>query len=441
MATALALAIIAVLAVLFVIMIVSSLIVICPPNKVAVISGRAHPVGWPNGRLSHSQGRPHASNPDPGEGLLDGPQQHSARGVGAQRLLEGRHPPELAGHRQREGVEPGGAALQLGRALPQRPSPVDRPDREGDARGEPSWCARNADAGRGQRGSAEVLAGADRRGRRGHQDARSRARCAQDPERDRRQPVPRLGRPSTTAEVVKQARVAEAERMAESEAAEAAARERAQIATCRPTRTSSRSRTSSVSALRSSKRLPRPRRRRRPSPATLRVPPPSRSSSSSASSWSVAASRPMSSRPPRPTSKPSSSPLRRRRRRSSRTARRRSRCSSVSRSSTRLLVMTASASSCSTCSRSSSTRSCRRSTMSISIGSPSSTMAVVRRGDSRPRVAAAGCGRLAHRADRGGDRCRHSRLDAQRPSGIGAGFGTSTTTAGTGSLTSRPAAA
>ncbi len=40
MATALVLAIIAVLAVLFVIMIVSSLIVICPPNKVAVISGR-----------------------------------------------------------------------------------------------------------------------------------------------------------------------------------------------------------------------------------------------------------------------------------------------------------------------------------------------------------------------------------------------------------------
>ena len=40
MATALALAIIAVLAVLFVIMILSSLIVICPPNKVAVISGR-----------------------------------------------------------------------------------------------------------------------------------------------------------------------------------------------------------------------------------------------------------------------------------------------------------------------------------------------------------------------------------------------------------------
>ena len=41
MATALALAIITVLAVLFVIMIVSSLIVICPPNKVAVISGRS----------------------------------------------------------------------------------------------------------------------------------------------------------------------------------------------------------------------------------------------------------------------------------------------------------------------------------------------------------------------------------------------------------------
>jgi flotillin len=40
MATALVLAIIAVIAVLFVIMIVSSLIVICPPNKVAVISGR-----------------------------------------------------------------------------------------------------------------------------------------------------------------------------------------------------------------------------------------------------------------------------------------------------------------------------------------------------------------------------------------------------------------
>ena len=58
-------------------------------------------------------------------------------------------------------------------------------------------------------------------------------------------------------------------------------------------------------------------------------------------------------------------------------------------------------------------------------------------GDSRPRVAAAGCGRLAHRTDRGRHRCRHSRLDAQRPGGFGAGFGASST-AGTGSLTSRP---
>ena len=47
---------------------------------------------------------------------------------------------------------------------------------------------------------------------------------------------------------------------------------------------------------------------------------------------------------------------------------------------------------------SSSTRSCRRSTMSISIGSPSSTTAVVRAGiPASCRVA--GCGRLAHRAD------------------------------------------
>ena len=40
MATALALAIIAVLAVLFVIMIVKSLIMICPPNQIAVITGK-----------------------------------------------------------------------------------------------------------------------------------------------------------------------------------------------------------------------------------------------------------------------------------------------------------------------------------------------------------------------------------------------------------------
>ena len=71
-----------------------------------------------------------------------------------------------------------------------------------------------------------------------------------------------------TAEVVKQARVAEAERMAESEAARRPPASEPRSPRCRPTRTSSRSRTSSVSALRSSKRLPRPRRRRRPSPAT-----------------------------------------------------------------------------------------------------------------------------------------------------------------------------
>ena len=78
MATALALAIIAVLAVLFVIMIVSSLIVICPPNKVAVISGRTRTLsdGRTVGYRILKGGRTLRSRS--GEGLPDGSQHDPA---------------------------------------------------------------------------------------------------------------------------------------------------------------------------------------------------------------------------------------------------------------------------------------------------------------------------------------------------------------------------
>ena len=101
-----------------------------------------------------------------------------------------------------------------------------------------------------------------------------------------------------TAEVVKEARVAEANRQSESEQAEANARQLAEIA--------SRSRTCCGSAPPSSTRSPGPRKRRRRWPATSPGRRPSRTSSSSASSWSAGASRPTWSPRPEPTSRRSS---------------------------------------------------------------------------------------------------------------------------------------
>ena len=159
-----------------------------------------------------------------------------------------------------------------------------------------------------------------------------------------------------TAEVVKQARVAEAERMAESEAAEAAARERAQIATVQADKNiveeqnQLRVRTAELEAIAKAKeeeasvagdiartaeqeleqqRIELERRRLE---ADVVTPAKANLEAKQLAAQAEAA-------------------------RSSRTARRRSRCSSVSRSSTRLLVMTARASTCTTSCRSSSTRS------------------------------------------------------------------------------------
>ena len=129
-----------------------------------------------------------------------------------------------------------------------------------------------------------------------------------------------------TADVVKQARVAEAERMAESEQAEAQARERAQIAAVIADKNiveeqnQLRVRTAELDA------VARARRRRRPSPATSPGPPRNRNSSSSASSSSGDGWRPTWSPRRRPTSRRNNSRHRPRRRRSSRTARPRSTC-------------------------------------------------------------------------------------------------------------------
>ena len=323
-----ALAIIAVLAVLFVIMIVSSLIVICPPNKVAVISGRTHPVGWPNGRLSHSQGWPHARIP-----ILEKVSWMDLntipRGLGHQRLLEGRDPAQRAGHRQRQGVEREGLLENAAERFLDRPTEqigqIAKETLEANLRGVLATLSPEEVNEDRLKFSHQLIDEAD--------DDIKTLGLELDVMKiqnvtDDNQYLDSVGR-RLTAEVVKQARVAEAERMAESEAAEAAARERAQIATVQADKNiveeqnQLRVRTAELEAIAKAKE------EERPSPATSRVPPPSRSSSSSASSWSVAASRPMSSRPPRPTSKPSSSPLRRRPPRSSRTARPRSRCSSA----------------------------------------------------------------------------------------------------------------
>ena len=232
MATALALAIIAVLAVLFVIMIVSSLIVICPPNKVAVISGRTRTlsdgrtVGYrilKGGRtlripilekvswmdlntipleVSVTNAYSKGAIPLNVQGIAN-VKVSSAEGLlenAAERFLD--RPTEQIGQIAKETLE----ANLRGVLASLSPEEVNE-DR--------------------LKFSHQLIDEAD--------DDIKTLGLELDVMKiqnvtDDNQYLDSVGR-RLTAEVVKQARVAEAERMAESEAAEAAARERAQIAT------------------------------------------------------------------------------------------------------------------------------------------------------------------------------------------------------------------
>ena len=232
MATALALAIVAVLAVLFVIMIVSSLIVICPPNKVAVISGRTRTlsdgrtVGYrilKGGRtlripilekvswmdlstipleVSVTNAYSKGAIPLNVQGIAN-VKVSSAEGLlenAAERFLD--RPTEQIGQIAKETLE----ANLRGVLATLSPEEVNE-DR--------------------LKFSHQLIDEAD--------DDIKTLGLELDVMKiqnvtDDNQYLDSVGR-RLTAEVVKQARVAEAERMAESEAAEAAARERAQIAT------------------------------------------------------------------------------------------------------------------------------------------------------------------------------------------------------------------
>ena len=232
MATALALAIIVVLAVLFVIMIVSSLIVICPPNKVAVISGRTRTlsdgrtVGYrilKGGRtlripileklswmdlntipleVSVTNAYSKGAIPLNVQGIAN-VKVSSAEGLlenAAERFLD--RPTEQIGQIAKETLE----ANLRGVLATLSPEEVNE-DR--------------------LKFSHQLIDEAD--------DDIKTLGLELDVMKiqnvtDDNQYLDSVGR-RLTAEVVKQARVAEAERMAESEAAEAAARERAQIAT------------------------------------------------------------------------------------------------------------------------------------------------------------------------------------------------------------------
>ncbi len=232
MATALALAIITVLAVLFVIMIVSSLIVICPPNKVAVISGRSRTlsdgrtVGYrilKGGRtlripileklawmdlntipleVSVTNAYSKGAIPLNVQGIAN-VKVSSAEGLlenAAERFLD--RPTEQIGQIAKETLE----ANLRGVLATLSPEEVNE-DR--------------------LKFSHQLIDEAD--------DDIKTLGLELDVMKiqnvtDDNQYLDSVGR-RLTAEVVKQARVAEAERMAESEAAEAAARERAQIAT------------------------------------------------------------------------------------------------------------------------------------------------------------------------------------------------------------------
>ena len=232
MATALALAIIAVLAVLFVIMIVKSLIVICPPNQIAVITGKSRTlsdgrtVGYrilKGGRtlripiiekvswmdlntipleVSVTNAYSKGAIPLNVQGIAN-VKVSSAEGLlenAAERFLD--RPTEQIGQIAKETLE----ANLRGVLATLSPEEVNE-DR--------------------LKFSHQLIDEAD--------DDIKTLGLELDVMKiqnvtDDNQYLDSVGR-RLTAEVVKQARVAEAERMAESEAAEAAARERAQIAT------------------------------------------------------------------------------------------------------------------------------------------------------------------------------------------------------------------
>jgi flotillin len=232
MATALALAIIAVLAVLFVIMIVSSLIVICPPNKVAVISGRTRTlsggrtVGYrilKGGRTLRIPILEKVSWMDlstiPLEVAVTNAYSKGAIPLNVQGIANVKVS-------SAEGLLENAAERFLDRPTEQI-GQIAKETLEANLRGVLATLSPEEVNEDRLKFSHQLIDEAD--------DDIKTLGLELDVMKiqnvtDDNQYLDSVGR-RLTAEVVKQARVAEAERMAESEAAEAAARERAQIAT------------------------------------------------------------------------------------------------------------------------------------------------------------------------------------------------------------------
>ncbi|MEC7145563.1 MAG: SPFH domain-containing protein [Actinomycetota bacterium] len=232
MATALALAIIAVLAVLFVIMIVSSLIVICPPNKVAVISGRTRTlsdgrtVGYrilKGGRTLRIPILEKVSwmdlNTIPLEDSVTNAYSKGAIPLNVQGIANVKVS-------SAEGLLENAAERFLDRPTEQI-GQIAKETLEANLRGVLATLSPEEVNEDRLKFSHQLIDEAD--------DDIKTLGLELDVMKiqnvtDDNQYLDSVGR-RLTAEVVKQARVAEAERMAESEAAEAAARERAQIAT------------------------------------------------------------------------------------------------------------------------------------------------------------------------------------------------------------------
>ncbi len=232
MATALALAIIAVLAVLFVIMIVSSLIVICPPNKVAVISGRTRTL---------SDGRTVGYRILKGGRTLRIPILEKVSWMDLSTIpievsvttaySKGAIPLNVQGIANvkvssAEGLLENAAERFLDRPTEQI-GQIAKETLEANLCGVLATLSRDEVNEDRLKFSHQLIDEAD--------DDIKTLGLELDVMKiqnvtDDNQYLDSVGR-RLTAEVVKQARVAEAERMAESEAAEAAARERAQIAT------------------------------------------------------------------------------------------------------------------------------------------------------------------------------------------------------------------
>ncbi len=172
-------------AILVILLSVRSLVIICPPNRVAVISGRRPSATAKRWAIGRSVVGARSAFRLARAGGLDGA-QHDPDGVWCRTPTQQSDPAERPGHRQREGLKHRGPVAELRQPLARGAPAAIAAIAQGDPRGQPARHAGHPHPRGGQRGPAQVRPDPDGRGRRRHQDPGSQARRVEDPERHRR---------------------------------------------------------------------------------------------------------------------------------------------------------------------------------------------------------------------------------------------------------------